>query len=690
MQGKGRVLRGGRLVKTARGVVSLAAVVGSNLVAGGAFAQELDCTNPPIGGPVGSELCNIGDIIPLGIDAEGSVIGGYIVTDAGRYAVRWTESTGIEQLGVLEGDTNSLALGISSDGSVIVGVSGTALFEAEGQDRAFRWTQIGGMQSLGTLDGANWSIAFDTNSNGTVIVGVSGDSLSGTAFRWIEGQGMENLGVLPGYSASEAVAVDASGNVVVGSSTGAGGDTAFRWVDGIGMESLGSLSVGDDFGSRSTDVSADGKVVVGSSWSNEANAQLAFRWVEGSGMMSLGALDLGHDSIATGVNFNGTVVVGSSGSNEGTRAFLWTDSAGMQSLGVLNGGNTSSAYEVNADGSVVIGTSDSATGERAFIWREAGGGMEDYENLILSFPVLANDSAVALVQSQFTLGEVMDQTLLAGDGKMAMSARAGLTHTERNPTHVGQRDTSLAALSFGYGLSDTLTVGASLGLNGTSLKNNAFDMETGRNIALWGLYSAGGTARTGLQFGAAIGYGSSEGEIARGRLLTDVILATGSSKVTTRAVEASLGYGFEQANGWLLTPSVTLAHFDTTRAGYSEAGAAFNAMYDAMEFSRTELTLAIEGEVKLGENGRLRIGGGIEQELNPKIPRLSGTTDLPALPTFDIEGDFVPNKTRPFVTAGYTHDFGNGSSVTADVKLGRAVYGNSPDIGLGVGYGWKF
>ena len=406
-------------------------------------------------------------------------------------------------------------------------------------------------------------------------------------------------------------------------------------------------------------------------------------------MTSLGALDLGQDSIATGVNFDGTVVVGSSGSNEGTRAFRWIEGAGMLSLGVLTGGNSSGASGINIDGSVIFGTSDSTNGVRAFIWRE-GGGMEDYENLILSFPVVANDSAVALAQSQFALGEVMDQTVFAADGKMVMSARAGLLHTERNPTHVGQRDTSLAALSFGYGLSDTVTVGASLGVNGTSLKNNAFDMETGRNIALWGLYSAGGTARTGLQFGAAIGYGTNEGEIARGRLLTDVNLATGGSKVTTQAVEASLGYGIEKANGWLLTPSVTLAHFDTTRAGYTEAGASFNATYDAMEFSRTELTLAVEGEVKVGENGRMRIGGGIEQELNPKKPRLSGTTDLPALPTFDIEGDFVPNKTRPFVTAGYTHDFGNGSSVTADVKLGRAVYGNSPDIGLGVGYGWKF
>lgn len=152
------------------------------------------------------------------------------------------------------------------------------------------------------------------------------------------------------------------------------GTTAFRWVDGIGMGSLGSLSVGDDFGSLSTDVSADG-TVVGSSWSNEASAQLAFRWVEGSGMTSLGALDLGQDSIATGVNFDGTVVVGSSGSNEGTRAFRWIEGAGMLSLGVLTGGNSSGASGINIDGSVILElatarmASAPSSGVRAAAWR---------------------------------------------------------------------------------------------------------------------------------------------------------------------------------------------------------------------------------------------------------------------------------------------------------------------------------
>ena len=687
MQGTGRVLRGGLLVKTARGVVSLAAVMGAGIVATSAVAQELDCLNPPVEGSAGGEMCALEAIgenssyYASRISADGRVVVGHFSNDTNA-AFRWSDVTGMEMLELLPGGSWSFANDVNADGSVVVGWADSA-------DGVFgyRWTEAGGSQSLGLLAGDFFSNATGVNADGTVIVGYS-EGWGRTAVRWVDGQPIEALGELDGFSLSEASDVSADGTVVVGHlDDGNFFYQAFRWVEGEGMFSLGALA--DGYGSIANAVSADGFVIVGHSRSDQGDYE-AFRWLESTGMTSLGALEPGGESLAADVNADGTVVVGWSDSGDSTYAFRWVQGQGMENLGTLSGGAGSQAWGVNADGSIVVGEVWGPAVDRAFIWREGGGGMEDYENLILSFPVLANDSAVALAQSQFALGEVMDQTVFAADGKMVMSARAGLMHTERNPTHVGQRDTSLAALSFGYGLSDTVTVGASLGLNGSSLKNNAFDMETGRNIALWGLYSAGGTERTGLQFGAAIGLGTSEGEIARGRLLTDVNLATGSSKVTTRAVEASLGYGIEQANGWLLTPSVTLAHFDTTRAGYTEAGASFNATYDAMEFSRTELTLAVEGEVKVGENGRLRIGGGIEQELNPEKPRLSGTTDLPALPTFDIEGDFVPNKTRPFVTAGYTHDFGNGSSVTADVKLGRAVYGNSPDVGLGVGYGWKF
>ncbi|TVQ02391.1 MAG: autotransporter domain-containing protein, partial [Roseinatronobacter sp.] len=394
----------------------------------------------------------------------------------------------------------------------------------------------------------------------------------------------------------------------------------------------------------------------------------------------------GSSSRAYGVNADGSVVVGSGDSSDGTRAFRWVAGAGMENLGTLTGGSSSRAYGVNADGSVVVGVSGSSAGDRAFIWR---GVMEDFENLITSFPVLGNDSAVALAEQQFALGQVMGQSGLAAAGQSILSARAGVQHTGRNPTSVGARTTSLGALSFGRGISDNLTLGASISVNATSLQNNAFDMDTGFGAALWGQYSEGGLARTGLQFGAALGYMRSRGEVARGRLLTDVALATGSATVETRAVQATIGYGFAQ-EGWLVTPSLGVAHYDTTRAAYTETGAAFNASYDALRTSRTVATLGVTGEVALGEQGRLSLGVGVDHEVKSERPRLTGTSDIPGLATFDIGSTASPNRTRAFATVGYTHDLGNGSSISGNVRVGQAVYGSTLSVGLGLSYSMRF
>jgi hypothetical protein len=313
----------------------------------------------------------------------------------------------------------------------------------------------------------------------------------------------------------------------------------------------------------------------------------------------------------------------------------------------------------------------------------------DLQPYVDSFSLLANDSLSFSHAQQSGVERLLTSGFLAPAGQWKASTQLGAQSTGRNPTTVGARATSLAALSFGRGISDTLTLGATISAQGSSLQNNAFNMDTGFAGAIWGSYSQGGAERTGLQASGSLGYARNSGEIARGRLLTDVALATGQSSVETRAVQASLGYGLTQG-AWLVTPSLGFAHYDTTRAAYTESGAAFNASYDAMTTSRTVATLALSGDMKLGERGRLSLGAGVEHDLSVTAPRLTGTSDIPGLATFDIGSTFETNKTRGFVTAGYTHDFGNGQSLSGTLRVGQAVYGSTPSIGVGLNYGMRF
>ncbi len=248
-----------------------------------------------------------------------------------------------EFLGTLPGGAGgSNALGVSADGSVVVGGSNSA-----NGPEAFRWTSGGGMVGLGDLaGGAFGSGASGVSDDGTIVVGTGispGGTLSGAeAYRWTQGT-MVGLGDLPGGdSTSSASGVSADGAVVVGVSSsalsGVTGGEAFRWENGV-MTPLGDLPGGAPI-SAATAISADGAVVVGASSSalSGLNDVEAFRWENGT-MTPLGDLPGGNfNSVATGVSADGSVIVGYSavaigdGGLDVFAPFIWDQVNGMQNL----------------------------------------------------------------------------------------------------------------------------------------------------------------------------------------------------------------------------------------------------------------------------------------------------------------------------------------------------------------------
>lgn len=122
--------------------------------------------------------------------AVGAALKGSDANGATFHAFRWTPSGGLQDLGLTTG-SESIAVGISADGSVIVGEAR----DASGFWRAFRWTASTGMQDIGTLGGPE-SVAYAANHDGSVIVGTSlssGLSDSNDAFIWTAKTGIQSL-----------------------------------------------------------------------------------------------------------------------------------------------------------------------------------------------------------------------------------------------------------------------------------------------------------------------------------------------------------------------------------------------------------------------------------------------------------------------------------------------------------------
>ncbi|MBI5864691.1 MAG: PEP-CTERM sorting domain-containing protein [Planctomycetes bacterium] len=178
---------------------------------------------------------------------------------------------------------------------------------------------------------------------------------------------MVSLGDFPGNQRnSGAYGVSADGSVVVGfgSSERSRLIEGFRWTAETGLIPLGSVNPAHIY-SVASDVSADGRVVAGSSYNGTG-----FRWTQAEGMVPIGE----WSTNAYAISADGSTIVGTHGAN-GTMAYRWTAETGIVSLGRPAEFIDSYGVDVSGDGSIVVGRGSGTFTNRSYalIWDEAHG-----------------------------------------------------------------------------------------------------------------------------------------------------------------------------------------------------------------------------------------------------------------------------------------------------------------------------
>ncbi|HVY30464.1 MAG TPA: hypothetical protein VHB79_28090 [Polyangiaceae bacterium] len=294
----------------------------------------------------------------------------------GARTSRWSRTNGVTAMarpyGVNVGWFPGGATDINDTGTVIVGWDTNFLHVSVGQDEPYRWVN-------GAVD---WLLPHDvdhitfyaakpraTSSNGSVVVGymqnAAGHPYGTEAFVWSTTGGLQLLGDLPdGDTISDASDVSADGKVVVGVGRAGDHDEAFKWTAATGMVALG-LPPGDT-SSAAVHVSRDGKVAVGNSLGADSRHH-AVRWTPAGGPERLP--DLPGMTFAWGLTASGDgrVIGGMTGpSNEpygGGAAVLWTDGNPqlVKDLLVASGVDTTgwdlqSVTDISADGKTVLGS----------------------------------------------------------------------------------------------------------------------------------------------------------------------------------------------------------------------------------------------------------------------------------------------------------------------------------------------
>jgi probable HAF family extracellular repeat protein len=315
---------------------------------------------------LGDLLGGFFDSFAYGVSADGTAVVGYSNSAAGMEAFRWTPGNGMAGLGFPQ------AFAASADGSVVVGYRHLA-----NRAEPVRWTRDGGIVGLGKSADDSWGAAVGVSADGSVIVGgydPDFDPCNNIAFVWTNGGRTGRWVHLPnGVRRCDARAVSADGAVMVGATWHDSGHAeAFSLRDGGGMVRLGVLPGDSD--SIANSVSADGSVIVGNSHSEVAKQ--AFRWTQESRMVGLGTLpDGSSNSKASGVSADGSVIVGQCYGQAGFEAFVWDAAHGMRGvrevlvsqfgLGAsLRGWKLRAATAISADGSVVVGYGINPNGKR--------------------------------------------------------------------------------------------------------------------------------------------------------------------------------------------------------------------------------------------------------------------------------------------------------------------------------------
>lgn len=241
-------------------------------------------------------------------------------------AFRWTAEAGVVGLGWLPNGAcpDSAAWTVSNDGTVVAG--GSSFGPSFGVPRGFRWTEVGGIELLDVLSGDVYGSALGISADGSTIVGMSNVH----AVQWTV-SGVAELAPLAGYAAiAKAVAASADGSVVAGTGYGVGNvAAATRWVAGV-PQNLGDLP-GNSVWAEATGISADGTVVVGHSSATGGtgvHASKAFYWTPELGMRALTdvlAQDFGMD--VSDLRFELAVAVSDDG-----RSVLVRDDTGSSDL----------------------------------------------------------------------------------------------------------------------------------------------------------------------------------------------------------------------------------------------------------------------------------------------------------------------------------------------------------------------
>ena len=347
----------------------------------------------PSAGAQTYSITDLGPMVkPAAINNLGQVVGTY-----NAHGFIWTESSGLQDLGTLNGGTFSQANGINDHGVVTGTTDGPGIVVSSFPDipnaecsnlvQPFIWTRKDGMNGLGTVPFAGGSYApfwclipfygMAINNKGAVV---GYNNASGATYQdgFLETRKIEMSLIIGNWPPSYANGINRTGEVAgqIGYLGLFSKGNAISWNKGkiTYLPTLGGMDTEKQFNSSANGINDLGQIVGFSSITGGPLSSYgpvhAVLWSRKGAISDLGTLPGDSFSVASKISFFGQVI-GSSGNvltaqyrgepggaiGVVGRPFIWTARSGMRDLNTLINANSgwvlNSATDINIWGQII-------------------------------------------------------------------------------------------------------------------------------------------------------------------------------------------------------------------------------------------------------------------------------------------------------------------------------------------------
>jgi len=605
------------------------------------------------------------------ISADGTIIAGSFLSDI------QDSKFFIIKNGAIETATNdrSSVYDISYDGSTIIGSNFTPVnMGVEFSGFIYKDNRL---SLLPRTNNENSEI-YGTSANGAILVGRMGDN----AIR-IENNIITQLPTINNNQSQIASAISADGSVIAGYSyQNNDRSVIFKYVDGemtnLGFVTLNNASYGGDVRA----ISYDGSTITGvydlGVWEGGS-----FKYDAVNGFVDLGDLG-GNSTTVRDISATGKIIVGDSrDANNRTRAFKYTSETGIIDLGTL-GGNNAIATSITPDGRVIVGFSETGIGNEVQIFilkAAAGDNMISVENTLQVLNQNANQLNSILNLKENLLNFSLNQDAkLFGKNNMHFAAGARVNSVDKSQETGGN-------FKFAYRFNDNFRAGifADYGLN-SNLPNN---FKTHNNIPTTTIFStiSSDAKDSALFLKMAASYAANNLDITR-QTLENTEAGKGRANLSTKGFLAQIGYGFNIANHFKITPYIGARFSEVLRKSYSEtSGADFPISFQAARKKATTALLGGNIEWQISPNLNSRFGFGFEKDLSASLEGYKG--NISYLGSFDLTSRKI-RKNRYMISSGLSYKIAALQELSFDAQYGEQSLISSSGLAGYVNYAIGF